>query len=722
MNTVKTKVLVSAILSIVLCVSLIAGATFALFTSESNVNIAVTSGKVDVVASVDETSVQTKQLDKDYVDGIENTYGGGIVVADGNITIPNIVPGDGVKFNIVVENNSTIAVKYRTVLTCDDTGLLAALKITIGDTSATYTGRTEVSKWQILEVRQNLATVPVSIELEDKGEDNNAYQGKSVTISYAIEAVQGNAETEDAPEGTIYIHNAADLAALKDIVVSKEWTDSNSVKTIEFLNDINMADVNYVTPINDFNAKELRVGSGLVVKGNDHYISGLNQPLFDLMNAKVEISNLTIKDSKIERQGSYLGLGAFIGGAQWCNVTMTNCHANNVTVEGGDTRAAALVGYVSGSATITNCSVNNCVVKADGSVAGIVGHEVKCDYNDWSGVTVENCTVSNSTFTATDKDWRVGSVVGTVQTGVTVNNCTLKDNTLVMNDSKNVGQTIANPGHELFGRIVGGKLVIDGGQYIANGVSLSDEGVYLISSAEGLFWFNDQINNKHNSFGGSVIKLTSDIDMGGAIWVPAGQDFTLDYANLGYADTVQFCGTFDGQKHSISNIKIGLTKEQIKSLDLYNSGSTSDQEYYSAGFIGTAVGGVVKNLTIKDSSVFGDHNVGAIVGNAEMASIIENCHVVKVNVEGVHISEDQCGDKVGGVVGSLNGTISGCTATDCKIFGGRDVGQVVGCAQMNAKVTDCSATGVSVVQDDDCHRAGENVKEEVVGRNVADEE
>ena len=48
----KSKTFLGAVLSIALCVSLIAGATFAIFTSESNVNIAVTSGKVNVTATV----------------------------------------------------------------------------------------------------------------------------------------------------------------------------------------------------------------------------------------------------------------------------------------------------------------------------------------------------------------------------------------------------------------------------------------------------------------------------------------------------------------------------------------------------------------------------------------------------------------------------------------------------------------------------------------------
>lgn len=49
----KSKTFLGAVLSIALCASLIAGATFAIFTSESKVNIAVTSGKVNVTATVD---------------------------------------------------------------------------------------------------------------------------------------------------------------------------------------------------------------------------------------------------------------------------------------------------------------------------------------------------------------------------------------------------------------------------------------------------------------------------------------------------------------------------------------------------------------------------------------------------------------------------------------------------------------------------------------------
>ncbi|MBO5045686.1 MAG: hypothetical protein J6C93_02310, partial [Clostridia bacterium] len=72
----KKNFLISSFVTIILCVSLIAGSTFALFASESKVNIVASSGKVSVVASVDETSVQTKQLNTDYALGFGNMYGG----------------------------------------------------------------------------------------------------------------------------------------------------------------------------------------------------------------------------------------------------------------------------------------------------------------------------------------------------------------------------------------------------------------------------------------------------------------------------------------------------------------------------------------------------------------------------------------------------------------------------------------------------------------------
>ena len=153
----KKKLLLTSILSIIMCVSLIVGATFALFTSEDNVNIAVTSGKVEISAVIDQSSVQTKQLYQDYADGEGNMYEGVATFDATGLTLTHLLPGDGIKFNIVVTNSSDVTVKYRTVITCfEDNGLFAGLDVNIADRE-NYNGKRYVTNWSIL----NATTVAI---------------------------------------------------------------------------------------------------------------------------------------------------------------------------------------------------------------------------------------------------------------------------------------------------------------------------------------------------------------------------------------------------------------------------------------------------------------------------------------------------------------------------------------------------------------------------------
>ena len=111
----RKNVIISAVLTIALCLSLFAGATFAYFTADSKVNIAITGAKIDVVATVDTNSIQQKQLNTDY-SATGKTYSGEAEVVGGTVSLKNFVAGDGIKFNIIVKNNSTVTVNYRTVL------------------------------------------------------------------------------------------------------------------------------------------------------------------------------------------------------------------------------------------------------------------------------------------------------------------------------------------------------------------------------------------------------------------------------------------------------------------------------------------------------------------------------------------------------------------------------------------------------------------------------
>ena len=180
----KNKIILSSILTIALCLSMIAGSTFALFTSESKVDVSVSSATVSVTATPTELKMSS-------------TLGTplGKAEADGNtLTLKNFVPGDYATFTINVVNNSTVAVKYRTVISIsDDNGLAKGLVITIGDDVYTNTngnGELASTDWTLITTTEGNTSVNVKIALPE--EAGNDYQNKTCTLTYKVEAVQGN--------------------------------------------------------------------------------------------------------------------------------------------------------------------------------------------------------------------------------------------------------------------------------------------------------------------------------------------------------------------------------------------------------------------------------------------------------------------------------------------------------------------------------------------------
>ena len=173
----KNKIILSSILTIALCLSMIAGSTFALFTSESKVNVAVNSATVKVVATAGAVT---------YGSTLGSTLGS-VNATDSDITLTNILPGDYVDFNINVVNESTVTVKYRTVVTISgDKELTDALVVSFGGKTAADAS----SDWSALAVGEGNATVAVHISLPET--TGNECQNKTCNITYKVEAVQGN--------------------------------------------------------------------------------------------------------------------------------------------------------------------------------------------------------------------------------------------------------------------------------------------------------------------------------------------------------------------------------------------------------------------------------------------------------------------------------------------------------------------------------------------------
>ena len=189
----KNKIILSSVLAIILCASIAVGATFAIFTSESQVNIAVTSGKVKVVAAVDNSTLQTKQLNAAYASGLGGTFAQKVTVSGNSVVLDRFVPGDGVKFDIVLTNSSNVNVKYRTKwYTENDNGLLDGLTITVD--GEPYDGSTVYGKWTNFDGTEKTISVEILLD-ETKG---NEYQDKTCELVFYVEAVQGNADKDDA--------------------------------------------------------------------------------------------------------------------------------------------------------------------------------------------------------------------------------------------------------------------------------------------------------------------------------------------------------------------------------------------------------------------------------------------------------------------------------------------------------------------------------------------
>ena len=221
----KKKTLLSAILAIAFCMSLIAGSTFALFTSESKVNIAVQSGKVKLVASlskplvysaeandnldpaaegtlVDEngaTYAYTLKVDNTTTTDIDEskyfTNGGEATLSnDGKtVNLDRVTPGDKVELNVVFDNSATnVKVLYRVIVEAKSSVLAQGMQVKIGDGEVKQGVIRYQSAWASLDIGETPASLPIVLALPIDAD--NTYQDGSVEYTFTVEAVQGNAK------------------------------------------------------------------------------------------------------------------------------------------------------------------------------------------------------------------------------------------------------------------------------------------------------------------------------------------------------------------------------------------------------------------------------------------------------------------------------------------------------------------------------------------------
>lgn len=201
-----------------------------------------------------------------------------------------------------------------------------------------------------------------------------------------------------------------------------------------------------------------------------------------------------------------------------------------------------------------------------------------------------------------------------------------------------------------------------------------------VSSAAQLAGFAQAVNGG-TQYSGYTVTLTSDIDLAGKPWTPAG--------NVASYPSITFSGTFDGDGHTIYNLNANA------------SGTT----YATAGLFGSLTG-KVQNLNLVGGKVNSTHYAGAICGysSSNVGMEISGCTVEDftiVSVPEMFNGEYDNGDKVGGIVGYMDGgdKVSDCVVRNTTVKGYRDIGGVAGYCNNGGPISGCTVEDVTLIQD-----------------------
>lgn len=398
----KKRILLSSILTIALCLCLIAGSTFALFTDESKVNIAVTAGKVDVKASIDGLELYSpKKMNEsgDILDADNGAHNdtdpktfmldGTATLEDNLLTLTNIVPGDKASFKIQITNNSNVNVKYRTIIKIaedSDTELAEALEFDIGGEKVV--GETE---WKELTADQ---TLDCSVLLPSTA--GNECKNKTCTISFTVEAVQGNTQTVDY--GIKWSGNAAPL--------TRDANTPANVKTLADVTDTDAKTVKIETP-------ELLAAFAQAVNEGNNYCDWTVT-----LEADMDLNNLDwtpIGDSVFESSGTNVVSGYFAGNFDGQGHTISNLKVNGGAENpiDADANFQGLFGCLNSRGNmvyIQNLTIHNANIYAKNGAGAFVGNMFTYQHLSQSGQSnIWNC---NLTGKVTIKGGNSGGIAG----------------------------------------------------------------------------------------------------------------------------------------------------------------------------------------------------------------------------------------------------------------------------------------------------------------------
>ena len=470
----KKKALVSSILTIVLCLSLIAGSTFALFTSETTVDIEVDAGRVNIEAGLTTPVLYSVQPDAagtefdengktyKYVEQKDTFANGGTATLDasnGVISLVNVTPGDKITFKLTGANTSDVAVQYRYKIECiEGYDLMSGFVMTVEEVK--YASMAEyTSEWNPLAVKENITEnneEGIQLALELPVSAGNEFQELDAKIKISIEAVQNNADVSDIDTTTVkYITTVNDATELAAKLASDEYlhifVDQNINNKVEITSDLTNKTID--ANGNNVNLQFGKADAPIVL--DNVVVMNLKDTADNVEGITIgsyTSGDLTIIDSVLNSGASYSASahGAIAGNSTGTNldITIERCelissagdkyglyltNANNVTIRdtkftGFGSWAILINGTVTGNVVVSGCTFTNCAGIYKCSVTGV---------EDWqTGSLNGNFTLANNKmYNCTMKDgtyMQVKNLYGTV----TFSNNTHNDVVVTVEDMK----------------------------------------------------------------------------------------------------------------------------------------------------------------------------------------------------------------------------------------------------------------------------------------------
>ena len=257
---------------------------------------------------------------------------------------------------------------------------------------------------------------------------------------------------------------------------------------------------------------------------------------------------------------------------------------------------------------------------------------------------------------------------------------------LAEDDIPEILSDVLTDGEEMY-RIINVENIYDmdraKGIYSANGYSeLFEEKSYDLASPEDLVKMSERVNSGlYNEIHASY-NLMCDIDMSGIEFAAMGKysDYTVNYDHRAH-NKLGFCGVFNGNNHSISNLSIVKKYEEspnmensigffsvlgqeasVKDLNITNANINyiGENASVAAGILaGRMHGSNVENCSVS-GTVKGTANVGGLAGIADSGYDLNN-EEIQCEITDCHADAEVYGESwIGGFIGSNSADILNC--------------------------------------------------------------